>query len=303
MGDKYRKRVMFVKKPTIAFIGAGAVGTSLALLLQQQHYTITGIASRSEASAQRAAGLTGASVVTPEQACQIADIIFITTPDREISNVIDSLAGLHSLRPGTILAHTSGAHSSELLSKAHDFGTHILSFHPLQSFPYPDVSVVSVKGSVFTLEGDASALTIAYRLVEDLGGQPVVIQKHQKALYHAGACVASNYFVSNVHFAVALLQAAGFTMETAQSALLPLIRGTLQNLESTPISQALTGPIARGDTNTIIKHMSAMSDLSPELLPFYTQLGLYTVKVAVEKGCLNTEQITKLEQILSGKKA
>jgi predicted short-subunit dehydrogenase-like oxidoreductase (DUF2520 family) len=189
------------------------------------------------------------------------------------------------------------------LSKAHDFGTHILSFHPLQSFSYPDTSVVSVKGSVFTLEGDASALTIAYQLVEDLGGQPVIIQKHQKALYHAGACVASNYFVSNVHFAVALLKAAGFTTETAQSALLPLIRGTLQNLGSAPISQALTGPIARGDTDTITKHLLAMSHISPELLPLYTQLGLYTVKVAVEKGCLTIDQIQKLEQILSDKKA
>lgn len=286
-------------KLRIAIIGAGAVGTSLALLLQQQSYAITGIISRSEGSAVQAAKILQTDVVPMSEICQAADFVFITTPDREIGNVVTYLTDHKCLRPGLIIAHTSGVHSSALLSLAKESGAHILSFHPLQSFSHPTTALVNLQGSIFTLEGDIPALAVAREMVESLGGQPVIISPEQKTLYHAGACAASNYFVAIVHLAVALLKSAGFQEATAQEALLPLLRGTLNNLEKTTVPQALTGPIARGDASTVAKHLQAITASAPQLLPYYQHLAHYTIGVAQEKQTLSPEEIQTLYQTVS----
>lgn len=286
-------------KPTIAFIGAGRVGTSLALLFRQAGYPVFGIASRTETSAHKAGRLAGVPVTTPEAACINADILFITTPDREISGVAELLSSRECFKPGQIIVHTSGAHSAELLSPARKFGSLLVSFHPLQSFPHPSVALVNLSGSIFTLEGDKAGLDIARQLVRDLKGIPVVIQKQQKTLYHAGACAASNYFVSVLHLAVSLLQAAGFSPETAQEALLPLVKGTLANLEKAAPASALTGPIVRGDTSTVSAHLSCIAEQCPDLLDIYRQLALYTIKVANEKGTSDMHQLEALEKLCS----
>lgn len=286
-------------KPTIAFIGAGAVGTSLAILLKQAGYSVTGIASRTKTSAQKASALADISVLTSEAACNSADILFITTPDREINCVVEQLASRNCFRPGQIIVHTSGVHSSELLSPVRKFGSHLLSMHPLQSFPHPSIALVNLTGSVFTLEGDEAIMDIAVQLVRDLKGDPVIIQKHQKALYHAGACVASNYFLSVMHLAISLLHVAGFSQEMAQKALLPLVKGTLTNLEKVPPAKALTGPIARGDAATIHMHITSLGEQCPDLLNIYRQLALYTISVAREKNSLTVQQLDALQNICS----
>lgn len=286
-------------KPTIAFIGAGAVGTSLAILLKQAGYPVAGIASRTDISAQRAAKLAGIPALTSADACAEADIIFITTPDQVIYEVAGQLAARRCFKPAQIIVHTSGAHSSRLLSPARACGSLLLSFHPLQSFPYPAGTLVNLKGAIFTLEGDKSVMDRAVQLVRDLDGKPVIIQEHQKALYHAGACAASNYFVSVAHLAVSLLSAAGFTPETAQEALLPLIKGTLANLDKMAPVQALTGPIARGDASTLQTHLASLSVECPDLLNIYRDLALYTIKVALEKNTLTQAQLDALKTVCS----
>lgn len=285
----------------MAFIGAGRVGTSLAILFKQAGYPVIGIASRTEISAHKAANLAGVPVLTPDAACISADIIFITTPDREIPGVVDQLCFRECFKPGQIVIHTSGAHSAELLLPARKFGSLILSFHPLQSFPHPSVALVNLSRSIFTLEGDKAAIDTAVQLVQDLNGEPVVIKKQQKVLYHAGACAASNYVVSVLHLAVSLLHAAGFSPDTAQQALLPLLRGTLANLEKTTPAQALTGPISRGDASTLSTHLSCLAEHCPDLLNIYQQLALYTIEVAYDNNSLDAEQLDTLRKLCLSK--
>lgn len=287
-----------MKKPIISFIGAGAVGTSLAFRLKQAGFSLAGIASRSTASAEKAAEIVQIPVLSMEDACRAADFLFITTSDREISNVISHLAAARCIHDGMIIAHTSGAYTSDLLSAAHTFGAEIMSFHPLQSFPKACTTPANLKNTIFTLEGDACAISIAAQIVQELGGHTVVMDKEYKTLYHASACVASNYFVSIFHLAITLLTTAGFTKELAQAALIPLVHGTLKNIETADAIQALTGPISRGDATTVAKHLEAMQQFCPDLLPLYKQLGLYTTSIATEKGSITPEQIQSLTKYL-----
>jgi predicted short-subunit dehydrogenase-like oxidoreductase (DUF2520 family) len=201
-----------------------------------------------------------------------------------------------------IVTHTSGAHSSEVLAEAHRFGAYTLSLHPLQSFSNPEKSMTNLCGTIFTLEGQEQALPVATKLVYDLGGHPVTINKDQKVLYHAGACAASNYFVSVVDLAVTLLQHAGFPANVAQSALLPLIHGTLRNIEHSNPAQALTGPISRGDVPTVAKHINAILQFCPDLLQTYQQLGLYTTELAREKQSISPVQASDLRDMFDSKK-
>jgi len=286
-------------KPTIAFIGAGAVGTCLAYWLKQAAYPLAGIASRSYASAQQAVECLEIPILSIENACRAADILFITTPDREIASVITHLSNTQSLHKGMIVAHTSGAHAADLLAIAHNYGAHIMSFHPLQSFTKPGEKLVSLKNCVFALEGDTYALAAGTQIAKELGGQPVIIQENQKALYHAGACAASNYFVSVLHLAISLLMTAGFSKAVAQSALLPLVHGTLKNIEENGVTEALTGPISRGDTTTVTAHIDAIGEFCPSLLPLYQQLGIYTTTIADQRASITANQAQILLKILS----
>lgn len=295
----YPYREVAHMKPALTFIGAGRVGTSLAILFKEAGYPVLGIASRTASSAEQAGTLAGVPVLTAEEACRKTDILFITTSDREIPRVVAQLSSDRCFNRGQIIVHTSGAHSSALLAPARAFGCRLLSFHPLQSFSSPSLALVNLRGTVFTLEGDATVMDIARQLVRDLRGEPVIIQAEQKVLYHAGACVASNYVVAVFHLAISLLQAAGFSPETARRALLPLLTGTTANLQKTLPAQALTGPIARGDISTLSAHFSSLNAQCPEFFDVYRQLAIYTIQVAGEKGTLDAEQLKKLKELCS----
>jgi predicted short-subunit dehydrogenase-like oxidoreductase (DUF2520 family) len=152
--------------------------------------------------------------------------------------------------------------------------------------------------SFCTVEGDEGALSIVRKIVEDLGGIVLEIAEGKKTLYHAAAVAASNYLVTLIHLALELDQAAGLGSDTSLKALLPLIRGTLDNIEKKGIPDALTGPIARGDVATVSAHLTAMEKDTPGLLPLYQCLGLYTVNLAKAKGTISQDTADELTTLL-----
>lgn len=285
----------------IAFVGAGNVGTTLAVLLKKAGHTITGVASRTETSAARAGRMLGVLYGTcPSDFTREADVIFLTVPDREIAVVCAALAAEDGFRPGSIVIHTSGAHSSALLSAARAKGCLTLSFHPLQTFADPETGIKNLPGSFVTIEGDESALPAARRLVADLSCQPLEIPTATKALYHAAACMVCNYFVTLAALGLQMLDASGIKREQGLPAIRPLIDCTLKNIISAGPTQALTGPIARGDLGTVQAHLEIMDRLTPSMTPLYKSLGLATASVAVEKGTLSSTDREKLRKILGG---
>lgn len=277
-------------KKRVGIIGCGNVGTALALALKEKGYPLAGVCCRTEESAQRASAVTGVRYYTsPEEVSLRADIIFITTPDRNIEEVCAYTASRKGFNEGQVVLHTSGAHSSAILNAAQLSGALVLSFHPLQTFPNVQTGLRNLAGSYFAIEGDEDALPLGRELISDLGGIPLIIPTETKSLYHASACTVCNYFVALIDLGLKMMEAAGVLREEALPALLPLIEGTLLNIKKVGVPKALTGPIDRGDILTIESHIRIMNSLLPSATALYGQMGAYTARVAREKGTLSEE--------------
>ncbi|KAF1085710.1 Rossmann-like domain protein [Sporotomaculum syntrophicum] len=288
-------------KPSIAFIGTGKVGSALAILLQAKGYPVTAVASLNRSSAEQLASQLNCPVLSNHEAAARAELVFITTPDRNIASVAAEIAGAGVLRPSQIVVHTSGAHSADELTGVRETGALAVSIHPLQSFAEVQAAMKNLPGSYFALEGDEKALPLARQVVEDLNGKWFTISAADKPIYHAAACIASNYLVSLMHFATVLYTKFGLGPQEAFAALYPLVQGTVANITKVGPTQALTGPVARGDSPTIAGHIRALQEHDPQLQELYCILGEYTIKVALEKGGITAPQGEELYKIFRQK--
>lgn len=284
-------------KPPIAIIGAGKVGSALGILLQQRGYPVAGVASRTAESAAGLAARLNCPALDNFEAASRARLVLITTPDRMIAPAASAIAEAGGFGPGQVVAHTSGAHAASELHGVREAGALAVSVHPLQSFAGVQAAMENLPGSYFALEGDDEAMPLARQVVEDLEGRSFAISAADKPLYHAAACIASNYLVSLMHFATGLYARFGLGPREAFEALYPLVRGTVANINKVGPTEALTGPVARGDGPTVAGHIEAFGALDPELRELYGKLGRYTVRVALEKGSITGEQARELNQI------
>jgi len=148
------------------------------------------------------------------------------------------------------------------------------------------------------VEGDSLAVEKASGIATDLGAKPFTIKTEGKILYHAAAVVASNYLVTLMDLAIELMAVSGVSKTDAFKILKPLIKGTLANIESTGIPDALTGPIARGDVGIVEKHVQAIRKLSGEMVEYYNINGMETIRIAKAKGTLSEDAAELLQQIL-----
>ena len=282
----------------VGVIGTGVVGSAVAVLLQRSGHVITDVCSKNGVSAANLAQSLGCRYCTdPIQALEESEIIFITTPDRELDGVASLLAGSGKVKDNQIFFQMSGALPAEVLLPLSRVGGTIASVHPLQSFADVTKAIDNLPGSFFAVQGEEKAVEVAFSLVEELLGRPFMLKSSDKALYHLGACVASNYLVSTVHYAVNIYKKIGMSEEEATRALMPLIKGTLANIEALGPVKALTGPVARGDTNTIGKHLEALKELDSSLLEMYCSLGCYTTGVAREKKTIDNSAKEKLMRL------
>ena len=276
------------------------VGTAIGYLLKKSGYEIVAIADKSAAALRRAQSYIGGKAYRkPQEVLREADCILITTPDDIILSVCKDIA-LSPLIKGKYIFHMSGAGGLDLLEPAKKAGAAVASIHPLQSFSSIDNAIQNIPSSYFGITADAKAKTRAETIVLALGGKPIYISSKQKSLYHAAACVASNYLVSLLNVVESIYQSIGISEKDAKKAYLPLIYGSLKNIEFSGSIQALTGPIVRGDSGTIQKHVDAINANLPQYASLYSSLGLVTVNLARKKGTLNLRQAKKISDILKG---
>lgn len=293
-------------KKSVSIIGAGVVGSAVGRLLRGRGYEIKGVAARSMASAEKAAGFIGEGEPGTDAvaAAKGADWVLIATPDKAIKPVCDEVAAGGGFdRPAgqrPLVVHFSGALGSGVLGSARDAGARVVSVHPLQSLASAEQAVKNLAGSYMSVEGDPDAMAEGFEIVAALGGLRIVIPSGQKALYHAGAAVASNYLVTVVDFAVTIYEALGLTRAEAVKAVMPLVRGTVNNIERVGVPDALTGPIARGDVATVEGHIEVLTKTMPGMLSLYRELGRHTVKVGLAKGSLAREDADRLMELLGG---
>ncbi|MEK6742832.1 MAG: Rossmann-like and DUF2520 domain-containing protein [Nitrospirota bacterium] len=294
-----------MNKRTVAIIGAGRVGGAVGRLLAQAGYAVTAVATRNKETAEQARAFIGAGdpLTDVVKAAASADIVLLTTPDGAIKSVCDSIAAGKGFRPGAVVVHMSGAQTLDPLDAAKGSGAYRAVIHPLQSVPSMELGERNIAGSYFRIEADPEAAQTARELVHTLGGIELVMpkwgsDKGSAALYHAGAVVVSNFFVALVDFGLRYYQALGANKEDALKAVLPLIKGTLANIESAGIPAALTGPIMRGDVETVKGHLQAMAVRAPELLPLYRELARHTVMVARDKNSIDPQTAADIQKLM-----
>jgi predicted short-subunit dehydrogenase-like oxidoreductase (DUF2520 family) len=281
----------------IGFIGAGTVGTALAVSLSKQGYQITGVYSRSLSSAERLAKMVPGCRIrnSSQELADRHDLVFITTPDGAIPEVASQTIW-HSSQS---VVHCSGADSTEVLSPARKSGAQVGCIHPLQTFASITHAIENIPGSTFALEAEEPLLSALKEMATKLGGNWVVLQAKDKVLYHASAVIACNYLVTLVKLATDLWQTFGVSGSEATRALMPLLRGTVNNIANVGLPNCLTGPIARGDLGTIKKHLEALEKSAPSLLSTYQELGLQTIPISLAKGRIDKDRAEELKKLLS----
>ena len=287
-----------MQKQRVAIVGAGNVGSILAKAFYRQGYQLMGIASKTILSAVALANLFGVVATTrPAEITKYADIVVIATPDRYISQVVQEIATDGGFRKGQFVLHTSGSLSSEILQVASECGAFVGCMHPLQSFADRERGTGLLVGTYFALGGHEQAVNLGTDIVKDFGGQSFILADKDKPLYHAAACIASNYLVSLLHWAVKSYESIGLTPEQARNALFPLVEGTLKNIQELGPTEALTGPVSRGDGTTITAHLAAIENTDEQEL--YVALANYTLGIALGKGTVSGEQVTVMKKILN----
>jgi len=273
-----------MQKPEVAIVGTGRLGTALALALAEQGYSIGALVGRRRESARRAAAFLDASksaVVLKELAEKPAPhLVLIATPDDQIAKVAETLAKLDwpRSRTATVL-HTSGALSSEVLTplRKHDWSTG--SLHPLVSVSEPKAGARLLRNAFWCVEGDKRAVRLARTIVRDLDGKSFSISSEKKPLYHASAVMASGNVTALFDVALEMLRECGLTRSQAQQALLPLLTSAVKNLEKLDPAAALTGTFARGDLETVKRHLDALKTNRPAL-ELYRLLGLRSLELS-----------------------
>jgi len=287
----------------IGFIGAGKVGQALGLYFHNHSLNVTGYYSRTEQSAHLAASLIGTKVFNSlAQLAQSCDVIFITTPDRVLAD-IDRAAALYLEKEkcggAKIWLHASGAFTSAHLAELKLAGSGGGSMHPLQSFGDPLLSAEKLEKTYYTIEGTPKAVAAMRSILDKTGGAYSLIDAGLKPLYHAGACVISNYLVTLIDSGIRYFTAIGMDKEKVFQAIEPMLAGTLANIRQKGTVEALTGPIVRGDIDTVRTHIEAIKKDMPSELELYRVMALKTVEMISEEK-LSAGQILKFKEMLKG---
>jgi predicted short-subunit dehydrogenase-like oxidoreductase (DUF2520 family) len=291
------------KLPTIAIIGPGKVGTSIGILAVRAGYPVVAVGGRHKESTIAAARQIGKDV----RACDIAtaaksaQIVLLCLPDDIIEEVCTELAKQNRFIETAIVAHCSGALSSDILSAARDYcKCSVASMHPMQTFPTVDAAIKTMSGTYCFYEGDENAIPVIERFARNIGLKPIRITSTSKTLCHAAATMACNYFTALMDSAIMLAENAGIDRTTAWSALKPLVISTLDNITRMGTTDSLTGPIARGDVKTISRHLQDLVFMGDPLASVYRTMGLYTVEMAIRKGAITASKAAEIRDLLAG---
>ena len=281
---------------TMNIIGAGQVGQTLGyLLVSAQQVTLLGVVNSSKESAVTAIrsmghGLPYSSIETLPH----ADLTLIATPDNKIAEVTARLAKNPHLQAGDVVFHCSGGLSSDALVALSPLAVRVASVHPMMSFKHVPLSIEQYQNVPCALEGDTPAVQMLMPLLTGIGSWVYGIDKRNKTLYHVAGVLASNYVETLAQHAQTCLLAAGLEAAQADHVLQRLLETTCHNIShASQPKMALTGPLQRGDSETIIKHLHIL----PEALQgLYRMLGMTTLPLTT----LDKEQQQALATVLSG---
>ncbi|MBC8044453.1 MAG: DUF2520 domain-containing protein [Rhizobacter sp.] len=296
----------------VALVGAGTLGSAMAKGLAAKGYHFSAVINRTIGKAEKLAISVGSKV--------FADAVFAIPPDTnliiiaagaaEIPVIAKDLARGKLSFKNLYAVHVSGALTSDALQPLADRGASVLSLHPFQTFPRTgrngkaDGGRADSKSELFNCyfglqAAEVEGLEIGKKLAHDLGGKVMLVPKDAKTLYHTAAVMMSNYLVTLTSVSAEIFGSLGLKPKEAFKVFEPIIQSTLANIKAgEDISDALTGPIERGDAGAVERHLTELSEQMPHLIPTYAALAMETVRVAIRKGSITKSEAVEILDLL-----
>ncbi|MFE6863943.1 Rossmann-like and DUF2520 domain-containing protein [Nocardia sp. NPDC057668] len=285
---------------TVGIVSAGRVGSALGVALERAGHVVFGVSAISDASLRRAATrLPDSQVLPAAEVAARSELLILAVPDSELAGLVAGLAAAKAVRPGAIVAHTSGANGIGILAPLTELGALPLAIHPAMTFTGHDEDVARLANACFGVTaGDEIGYAIAQSLVIEMGGEPVRVAEENRTLYHAALAHGSNHLVTLIVDAVAALRSAlagpGLLGQQAvddqpnglaERMLAPLASAALDNALRRG-QAALTGPVARGDVAAVAAHLSALESVDPRIAAGYRAMSLRTAERAATNPAL-----------------
>ncbi|GAA4912450.1 putative short-subunit dehydrogenase-like oxidoreductase (DUF2520 family) [Stackebrandtia albiflava] len=281
----------------VGIVSAGRVGTALGIALARAGHRVVAACAVSEESRSRAARLPATTEILPaDQVAARADLLLLAVPDTAIAGLVAGLASGGHLQPGQLVAHTSGAHGVEVLRPAAGVGCLTMALHPVMTFTGRGEDVDRLAGISFGVTAPEPLRPVAAALVLEMGGEPEFVDEAARPLYHAALSHGTNHLNTLVNEAMDLLRAAGIAHPDRLIA--PLLSASLDNTLRLG-DRALTGPVARGDADTVAAHLTAVEAVSPESIPAYLAMARRTADRAIASGRLSVESAEPLLGVLA----
>ena len=285
---------------SVGVVGAGRVGAVLGAALRQAGYRIEAVAGESDASRLRVQTLLpGVRIDKPSAVARSCDVLLLTVPDDMLRNVASVLTASGAIHPGQLVVHTSGRHGVTVLAEAAAVGARVVAMHPAMTFTGTDVDLPRLQGCMFGVTAAEGEREATEQLVTDLGGRSMWVPEDKRTLYHASLAHGANHLVTLVSQALEMLAAAGADSadQLPADTLRPLLTAALDNalLQG---DTALTGPIVRGDANTVRAHLAELAATAPHALPSYVALARDTLDRVVTDGRVLPIRAAKIRRIL-----
>jgi predicted short-subunit dehydrogenase-like oxidoreductase (DUF2520 family) len=288
---------------SISIVGAGRVGRTLGKRLRGLGWRIGAVITRSGATSRAAVREIGAGKPHSRLVPEILDsrVILLTAPDGALGRVANTLASFdESKLRDKIVLHTSGAMDRAVLAPLARRGASTGSIHPMQTFS--GRGAPKLEKVIFAVEGDRRAASVAREIAGALGGVPVAISRENKPAYHAAGALVAGHSLALMEAATQVLLKIGFSRRDALSALLPLTRQMLDNFEKLGPQKSWTGPVSRGDFETVAKHTKAMQRYPREFQEAYAALAFLSSKVLSRKSAGASDQLKRaLKKSTGGK--
>lgn len=281
----------------VGVLGAGRVGSALGVALKLAGHRVVAASGVSDASRRRALDRLGVELSRPDEVIRRSELVLLTVPDDVLPGLVSGLAATGADLRGKLLVHASGAYGLAVLDPAAEAGALPLALHPVMTFTGRDDDLTRLTGSSFGVTAPVLLRPVAEALVIEMGAEPVWIADQDRALYHAALAGAANHMVTLIAESQELLAKIG--VEHPGRMLGPLLGAALENVLRLGIA-GLTGPVVRGDAETVRKHVDALILAAPEAADAYVALARLTADRALAAGLLKPEAAERLLDALGG---
>ena len=281
----------------VGVVGTGRAGSVIGAALKRAGHQIKACTAVTDLSKLRAeALLPGVAILSIEETVADRDLILLSIPDDVLAQVVSGLAATNAVSPGTFVLHLSGRYGIDILRPLTELGCLPLALHPVMTFTGTSIDLNRLSACPFGVTTHPTLRPVAETLVMEMGGEPVWVPEASRSLYHAALTFGANNLMTLVNQTSELLESAGITNPEALVA--PLLSASLDNALRNGDS-ALTGPIARGDAETVREHLRVLANFDPAVTQAYRSLARLTAVRALAAGVLQPKSAENLLAMLA----